>query len=222
MYHDVCSVLKRTNQIGSTKRVVNDEGQSVTMSHSSHTFDIQHIGIGISKRLGINHLRVGTDSIFKCLQFVDIHNGILYTLCLQRVRNQVIGTTIQVVCSHDVVTSLGNVLESIGDGSRTTGNSQTSHTALKRGNAVFEHTLSRVCQATVDVTCIAKTETVGCVLRVTEHVTCSLIDGNCTRVSRGVCLLLSYMELQSLESVISFLCHNSIYLLFIIYYLSFR
>jgi hypothetical protein len=77
---------------------------------------------------------------------------------------QIIGTTIEIVGSYDMITSLHNVLQGIGDGSSTRSYSQTGYTTLEGSNTILEYTLSRVGQTTIDVTCIAQTETVGSML----------------------------------------------------------
>ena len=78
--------------------------------------------------------------------------------------NQVVRTTIEVVGSHDMVTILRDILKCVGDSGSTRGYSQTGYTTLKSSDTILEHTLSRVGQSTIDITCIAKAETVGSVL----------------------------------------------------------
>ena len=113
-----------------------------------------------------------------------------------------------IACLHDV-------LQGVGDGSSTRGDGQSGYTTLKGSHTILKHTLSGVGQTTVDITCIAQTETVGSVLRVTEHVRRGLVDGHGTGVSCGVSLFLAYMELQCLKTII-LLCTHSLILSFFI------
>ena len=195
MYHDVGTVLQRTNQIGCAEGVIHDEGDAVLVGYSSHTFEVEHIGVGVAEGLGIYYFCVGLDSCLERLEVVYIKNGIADTLRAERVGNQVVGTAIEVVGSDDMVTSLHDVLKGISDSSSTRGDSQTSHTTLEGCDAIFEHTLSGVGQTTIDISCIAETETIGCMLRVTEHIRCGLINRYGTCVGSGVSLFLSYMKL---------------------------
>ena len=109
--------------------------------------------------------------------------------------NQIVASTIKVVSSHDMITSLSNVLQSIGDGSSTRGNSQSGYTTLEGSHAIFENTLRGIGQTSIDVTCITQSETIGSVLRVVEHIARGLIDGHGACISCGVSLFLAYMEL---------------------------
>ena len=58
-----------------------------------------------------------------------------------------------------MVASLNDILQGIGDGSGTRGYSQTCYATFKSSYAVFKHTLCRVGQTTVDITCIAQRNT---------------------------------------------------------------
>ena len=165
------------------------------MSHCSHTLEVEHIRVRITESLGIHYFCVGLDGSFERLKVVYIKNSIADALCTERVGDQIVRATIKVVGSHDMITCLYDVLQGISDGSSTRGYSQTSHTALKGCDAILEHTLSGVSQTTIDITCIAETEAVGCVLRVMEHIARGLINRYRTCVGCGVSLFLAYMEL---------------------------
>ena len=195
MHHNVSSVLQRTNQIRCTKRVVDDKRNTVLVGHSSHTFEVEHVRVGVAESLGIYYFCVGLDSSFERLEVVHIDNRIRDALSSQRVGNQIIASTIKIISSHDMIAILYDVLQRIGDSSSTRGNGQSGYTTLEGCHAILEHTLSRVGQTTVDITCIAKTETIGCVLRVVENIARGLIDGHCASVSCGVSLFLAYMKL---------------------------
>ena len=107
--------------------------------------------------------------------------------------DEVVRTAIQVVGSYDVIASLHNILKRVSDGSSTRCDSQSCHTAFEGCYAVFENSLCRVGQTTVDITCIAQAEAVGGMLRVVENVARGLIDGYCAGIGCGVGLFLTYM-----------------------------
>ena len=75
--------------------------------------------------------------------------------------NQIVRAAIEVVGSNDMIASLHDVLQGIGNGGSTRGYGQSCHTALEGSHTIFEHTLRRVGQTTIDVAGIAQTETVG-------------------------------------------------------------
>lgn len=84
---------------------------------------VGHIGIRISEGLDINHLGVWTDGSLEGLEIIDIHNCVFYALSGNRMSNEIVGASVKVVCCHDMVAVLQDVLEGIGDGRRTAGDS---------------------------------------------------------------------------------------------------
>ena len=107
--------------------------------------------------------------------------------------------SVEVVCCHNVVTCLQDVLQGVGHGCRTAGYGQSGHASLQRCHALLEDALCGVGKSAIDVARIAQAEAVGCVLRIAEHVRGGLIDRHGACVGGGVGLFLSYVELQCLE-----------------------
>ena len=103
-------MLQRTNQIWCAEGVVDNEGDAVLVSHSSHAFQVEHVAVGVAESLGIYNFCVGLDGSLEGVEVVYIYNGISDALRSQRVGNQVVRTAIQVVGSYDVVAGTGNVL----------------------------------------------------------------------------------------------------------------
>ena len=188
-------MLQRTNQIRCAERIVNDEGDAVLVGYGGHPFEVEHVAVGVAECLGIYYFCVGLDSCLKGFEVVYIDNRVADALRSECVGDEIVASTIEVVSSHDMIASLHDVLQRIGDGCSTRGDSQSSHTTLKGSDTILKHALRRVGQATIDITCIAETETIGSVLGVVKHIRCGLIDGHGTCVSCGVCLFLAYMKL---------------------------
>ena len=134
------------------------------MGYGRNALEVKYITIRITKRFGIYYFCVGLDSGLEGCEVVDIDDCITDALSSQRVGDQVIGTTIEVVGSHDVIASLNDVLQRVGDGGSTRGYCETCHTTLKGSHTILEHTLSGVGKTAIDVTCIAEAETVGSML----------------------------------------------------------
>ena len=122
--------------------------------------------------------------------------------------DEVISTTVDVVGSYDVVAILKDVLQSVGNGGSARSDSQTSYTTLEGSHTVFEYTLSRVGQATIDITCVTESESIGSVLRVAEHITCGLVDRHRTCVGSWIWVFLTYMQLKCLKAKFLFCTHN--------------
>ena len=60
---DVCTMLQRTDQIRCAEGVINDKRNTVLMSHSSHTFEVEHVAVGVAESLGIYYFCVGFDMV---------------------------------------------------------------------------------------------------------------------------------------------------------------
>ena len=122
--------------------------------------------------------------------------------------DEVISTTVDNVGCYDVVAILKDVLQSVGNSGSTRSDSQTSHTTFEGSHTVFEYTLSRVGQSTIDISCVTESESISSVLRVAEHVTCSLIDWHRTSVGSWIWIFLTYVQLKCLKAKFLFCTHN--------------
>ena len=161
VHHDVCAMLQRTDQVRRAERIVHDEGDAVLVGYSSHTLQVEHVAVRVAESLGIYYFCVGFDGSLQSFEVIHIDYRVADALRSQRVGDEVIRTAIEVVGSHYMVARLHNVLQRIGDGGGTRGDSQSCHTALQGSHTVFKHTLRRVGQTTIDITRITETETVG-------------------------------------------------------------
>ena len=108
---------------------------------------------------------------------------------------QVVAAAVDGLLSHDVVTSLCQCFDGVGDGSSTGSGSQSSHAAFQSSDALLEHVLRRVGQTAVDVACVCQAEAVCCVLAVAEHIGSGLVNGHCTGIGCGIGLLLSLIHI---------------------------
>ena len=147
----------------------------MSVGYSGYGIDVEHVAVRVAKSLSVKSLRVGLNGCLYRLEVVEIDDTIGDTLCAECVGDEIERTAIEIVGCHDVVASLCDVLDGIGDSGGTTRHGESSHTALKCSHTLFEHTLSAVGQSSVDITCITQTETVGSVLRIAEYITGGLI-----------------------------------------------
>ena len=108
---------------------------------------------------------------------------------------QVVGAAVDGIGRDDVVAGNSEVLESVGHGGGSRGDSQSGYAPFEGGDASFENLLCGVAQPAVDVARLFQVESGGGVSRVAEHVGGCLIDGYGPGVGGRVGLLLSHMEL---------------------------
>ena len=132
---------------------------------------------------------------------MGIHEGGVDAELGQSVRQQVVAAAVDGLLCHDVVTSLCQCLNGVGNGGCAGSGSQCCHAALQRCDALFEHILRGVGQTAIDVACIGQTEAVCGVLAVAEHIGRGLVDGHRTGIGGGVGLLLTDMKLQGLKFI---------------------
>ena len=93
VYHDVGTVLQRTDEIRCAEGVVDDKGDAVLVSYGGYAFEVEHVAVGVTESLGIYYFCIGLDSSFEGLEIVHIDNSITNTLRSQRVGNEVVRTT---------------------------------------------------------------------------------------------------------------------------------
>ena len=161
--HDVGTVFQRTVDDG-CEGVVNNHGNIVFVCYLCYRLKVEHVRVRVAQCLEIKHLCVWFDGFLYLVEVARVNDGVLYALIGKCVGDKVVRTTIDVLCCYDVIACQYYVLQGIGDGCCATCYCQACHTTLKGCYAVFEHSLSGVGEATIDVACIAKAETVGCML----------------------------------------------------------
>ena len=79
--HYIRTVLNRTDEVGCTEGVVDDQGDLMTVSHLSDGVDVRHVGVRVTECLGIDRLRVRLNSGFQGSQVVHVHDGVADALC---------------------------------------------------------------------------------------------------------------------------------------------
>lgn len=179
----------------------------VAVCHFGNGVEVCHVRVRITESLGEDQFGFGTDGSVQCFEVTERNDGVADALCGERVGDEIIGASVEIVCADDVVAGCENVLKRIGDGSCTACHGESCNASFECGNAAFKDSLRGVGQTAVDVARVAQTETVGGVGGVTEDVGSGLIDGHGACIGGGVRLFLSYVELERLE-VKFFLSHG--------------
>ena len=213
MNNDICAVLNGTDQVRGAEGVIDDQRQAVLVRDGRDGVDIGDITVGVAQSFQIDRLGVGLDSVLHLGQIVCVHKGGGDAELGQGVLQQVVAAAVDGLLGHDVVTGLCQCLDGVGDGSGTGGGCQSSHAALQSSDALLEHVLRGVGQATIDVAGICQTKTVCCVLAVAEHIGSGLVDGHCAGIGCGIGLLLANVKLQGLKFIVRH-CILPLYLYF--------
>ena len=147
----VGAVLDGAQQVGSGEGCVHDQRHVVAVRDIGPGLKVEHVGVRVAKRLGVEQLGVVLDGGLDGVQIgrVDERGG--KPLLGQRVFEQVQRAAVQVGGGHDMVAGRGDVLHGDGDGGRTGRHAKGSDTALERGNSLLEGADRGVGQAAVDV-----------------------------------------------------------------------
>ena len=206
MHHNVCPMLNGTDKERCAERIVNEERYMMSVSHFCHAADIRHLRVGITESLGKHHFRFRTDGGIKRIKVVYGDNGVGDSHCSQRMYNQVIRPSIQVVSRHDMVAWAEDVLQGIGYRRSTGCHGQRSYAAFQGCHTGFEHSLCVIGKTSVDISCIAQSKTVGRMLCITEDIRSGLVNGHGTCTGCRVRLLLTCVQLQCFK-VKSFFIH---------------
>ena len=206
--HDVGAVLNGTHEVGGAESIVDDKRNAVTVSYLCNGFDVEDLGVGVAKRLGVEATSIGSDGSFEGIEVAEVDDGIFNALCVESVGNEVEGTAIEVVGSDDMRAGEEDILERVGDGSSAGSHGESGDAPFEGGHTAFEDVLSGVCETAVDVPRLAESETVGSILRVSEHVGSSLVYRHSAGIGGRVGLLLSGVELDGLEVEFVICSHN--------------
>ncbi len=199
--HDVGTMLDGAQQVGRGEGGVHDEGQAVTVGDLGPALKVEHVGVGVAQRLGVEELRVGLDGGLDGGKVggADERGG--EALLDERVGEEVHRAAVQVGGGHDVVAGGGDVLHGRGDGGGAGSEAQRAHAALKRGDALLEHRVGGVGEARVDVAGLGEGEAARSRGGVLEDVGRGGVDRHRAGVGGGVGALLAGVGLQGLEMV---------------------
>ena len=115
----VGTVLDGAQQVGGGEGGVHDQRHVVAVRDVGPGLKVEHVGVGVAQRLGVEQLGVVLDGGFDGVQVgrVDERGG--KPLLGQRVLEQVQRSAVQVGGGHDVVAGGGDVLHGDGDGGGT-------------------------------------------------------------------------------------------------------
>ena len=70
-------------------------------------------------------------------------------------------------------------------------------------DSLFKYVLCRVCQTSVNVTCICKSESCCCMCRVLKYIRCCLVNRYCSGIRCRIWFFLSYVKLKCFKFIIA-------------------
>ena len=147
MYHNICSVLDGTNQIRSTKSVINNQRYVMAMCYFCHSLYIYNIRIRIPQSLDKHRLCILLNSFLKIRKITRVHKCSSHTISRQRMRQQVISTSVNSLCSYNMITCTSNVLKRISNGSSPGSYRKSCHSPFQCSHTLFKNSLSGISQS---------------------------------------------------------------------------
>ena len=165
------------------------------MSDRCQLLDIHNVRIGISKRFHMDGSGVFLNGILYLFIIKRIYKGCFDAVFRKRMRQQVIGSSINILCGNDMFPCMCQILKRICDGCCTGRNCQCCHTAFQCCNSFLKNILCRIGQTAINISGITQIKSCCCMITVTEYIGRSLIDRNRSCVCHRIRLLLSYMKL---------------------------
>ena len=193
MNHNICSMLKWTNQVWSTKGIVHYYWQAMLVSQLRDSINIWNITIWIAQGLQIYSLGIRLNSSLDFLQIVGIYKGGFNAVMRQSMSQQVEAAAINGLLGYNVLTSTSQSLNSIVNSSRTRSYSQSSRATLQSCNTLLQNILSGIGQTSIDITSIPQAESVCCMSGISEYIGSSLINRHRSRIGSRIRLLLPNM-----------------------------
>lgn len=164
MYDDICTMLKRAEEVRRAEGVIDDYRQTVLMCDLGDGIYIWNVAVRIAESLEVDELGVVLDCILDFLQIMCINESRINTEFLQREFQEVVGAALDRLLCYDVVACLCEGGDSVRYGCSTRGNSKRSRAAFEGCDALFQYINRRVRQAAIDVARVLQPEAIRSML----------------------------------------------------------
>ena len=195
MNNDVCAVLDRTNEVWSCEGIIDNQRNFVLMCNFCKCFDIDNIRVRVSEGLDVDGFCVLLNGCANLIQIKYINKCGADAVLRKGVCQQVVGTTVDVLCGYDVVALLRQVDDGVVDGCCSGSYCECCNAALQCCHSLLENVLGGVSQTAVDVSCILESESCCCVIGVIEYERRCLINRHCSCSGCRIWIFLSYVKL---------------------------
>ena len=117
VHHDVGSVLYRTNEIWCAESVVDHQGDTMLVGNGCRALNVADVGVRITKGLNIYEFGVRLNGCLQCIVIVWVDKCCINAILAQRVLQQIIGSAVDGICCHHMVTGVCQVGDSVSHSS---------------------------------------------------------------------------------------------------------
>ena len=179
------------------------------MSDGRHRLNVDQVRIGVAETLDEKGFCLGTDCLFEVGQVRRIHERSRNAIGYQRMLEQVVGTSVNILRRDDMVPRACDIKDGVRDGGCSGGDGQGPDASFQRSDPLLEDILGGIGQTAVDVARISKAETRCRVFGIVEYIGTRLINGNCARIGCRIGLFLSNVKLKGLE--VKFSCAHCMF-----------
>ena len=165
MNDDICTILNWANQIRSCKCRIYYKRNVMFVRNFCNFLDIDQIGVRVSKSLNKNCFCVFLDCSFKRAFYFRIYKCCSYAIGLWKgMCQKIVCSTVDGLGSYNVFPCFCKGLECIIDSCCTGSNCKCRNSAFKSSDSLLENVLCGVGKSSVNISCIAKTKTICCML----------------------------------------------------------
>ena len=196
MNNDISTVFDRSYKVWCCKCIIYNKRNLMSVCDLSACLNVNNVRVRISKSLDVKCFGVVLDCILYLFKIEDINKCCCDSVCRKCMLQKVCCSTVDILCCYDMISILCKVFDCICNCCCTGSYCKCSCTTFKSCNSFFKNIFCRVCQTTIDVTCICQSETSCCMIAVTEYIRRSLVDWNGSCVSNRIRLFLSYVKLK--------------------------
>ncbi len=182
--HDVRTVFEGAEQVRGCHGVVDHEGDSRIMGDTGNGLEVIHVVFRVSHRFGVNQPGVFIQrraNVFRIGSVDELHS---YAHFGQRVVEQVIGSSVEIIGGNDILPALRDIEDRIADCRLTGGNRQRTDTAVQLRHPLFQHIGCGVHDPRIDVSRLFQGKEACRMVRVPEAVGTGLVNGHGTGKGR--------------------------------------
>ncbi len=161
--------------------------------------NIYHLTVGVAQRLNIQGFGILLNRVFCFLQIEGVHKCGGNTVIDECVRQEVVGSAVDILGGYDMISRFCHCLERIGNSRRAGGNSQRRNATLQCCNSLLKDILCGIGKTSVNIPGILQGKPGFCVITVAEHKGRCLIDRNGTGIRYRIRLFLADMKGKCLK-----------------------
>ena len=186
IHHDIGTEFERTAQIGSRDRVVDDEGNTVSVRNFGQLFDISDIAERIADGFTEDSLRLAVDPCGEIVFQQRIGKTDFNAILRERMGKQVICATVKRTRRDDIIADFRNGLNGIRHSRHTGCQSQPSDTPFQSRNPFFQHVVRRIHDTGINIARHFQIEQVCAVLRAVESISHCLVNRHRNRFGNRI------------------------------------